>query len=150
MAVNHKEMTAYCGLYCGDCTFHTGEIPNLARDLRKELRRVRFDKISEVIPFLDSEDYKKCYEMLGTMVKLRCKGCKTSGRSKFCPVAKCAVTKGYEGCWECDEFGDCEELDFLEPVHGDGHKKNMRKIKKVGINEWAKGTRYWYSPMRKK
>ena len=150
MGEEHLEMTAYCGLYCGDCTFKEGTIPDLARDLRKELRRVRFDKVAEVIPFEEFKQYEECYQVLGAMVKLRCKGCRGGGRSKFCSVAKCAIKNGYQGCWECDEFGDCKKLEFLEPVHGEGHKKNLRKIKKVGVDEWAEGNPYWYAPPRKK
>ena len=30
-----KNLTAYCGLYCGDCFNYKGEIADLARDLRK-------------------------------------------------------------------------------------------------------------------
>ena len=145
MSDDPSRMTAYCGLYCEECTFHTGSIPDLARDLRKELRRVRFDKVSEVIPFLDAEVYEQTYEFLGNLVKLRCKGCKISARSQFCGVAQCAVKKGYEGCWECSEFATCSEMDFLVPVHGDAHVKNLRKIKKVGVKEWAAGNPLWYS-----
>ena len=38
---------AYCGLYCDGCPSHTGEIPDLARDLRKALRTFRYDIIAE-------------------------------------------------------------------------------------------------------
>ncbi len=149
MGTDHAKMTAYCGLYCEDCAFHTGTIPDLARDLRKELRRVRFDKVAEVIPFLDAEAYGKTYEFLGSLVKLRCKGCKTGGRSQFCHIAQCAIKKGYEGCWECGEFTTCSKLDFLVPVHGNAHIKNLRKIKKAGVEEWVAGGPLWYSAPRK-
>jgi len=150
MAVNNTRMTAYCGLYCGDCPFHEGTIPDLARDLRKELRKARFDKVAEVIPFKEFENYQEAYEVMGAMVKLRCKGCKTSSRSKFCDIAKCAIKKGYEGCWECGEFTDCGKMEFLAHVHGDGHIKNLRKIKRVGVDQWVKEGPLWYSAPRKK
>jgi hypothetical protein len=149
MSVDPTRMTAYCGLYCEDCAFHVGDIPDLARDLRKELRTARFDKIAEVIPFLDAEAYKQTYEFLGSLVKLRCKGCKVSGRSQFCHIAQCAIKKGYEGCWECADFASCSRMDFLVPVHGDAHVKNLRKIKKVGVEEWVAGGPLWYSPVKK-
>jgi hypothetical protein len=149
MGTDHIKMTAYCGLYCGDCAFQTGTIPDLARDLRKELRRVRFEKAAEVIPFIDADKYNEAYEFLGSMVKLRCKGCKTSSRSKFCGIAQCAIKNGYEGCWECGEFADCGKMDFLVPVHGDGHLKNLRKIKRVGVEEWVKGGPIWYNAPKK-
>jgi hypothetical protein len=149
MSVDPSRMTAYCGLYCEDCAFHTGSIPDLARDLRKELRKARFDKVAEVIPFLDAEVYNQTYEFLGSLVKLRCKGCKVSARSQFCGVAQCAIKKGYKGCWECADFATCAEMDFLVPVHGDAHVKNLRKIKKVGVEEWAAGSPLWYSAPKK-
>ena len=70
-------LITYCGLYCGDCHGYTGTIPDLARDLRKELRRTRYDKFAETIskqPFGGAlRNYKECYEALGMMVKFRCK-----------------------------------------------------------------------------
>lgn len=146
----HLQKTSYCGLYCGDCAFGRGTIPDLARDLRKELREARFDKVAEVIPFKEFQGYPQCYEVLGAMVKLRCKGCRDGSRSRFCEVAQCAQKKELEGCWECDDFSECGKLKFLEHVHGEGHLKNLRKIKKVGVGEWAeKGPRHWYAPKKK-
>jgi hypothetical protein len=42
-------LVAYCGLYCGDCHGFNGRIPDLARDLRKELRKHRYEKFAEFI-----------------------------------------------------------------------------------------------------
>ncbi len=149
LSSKRENMAAYCGLYCGDCAFHVGTIPDLARDLRKELRRVRFEKAAEVIPFIDAEEYGRTYEFLGSLANLRCKGCKVSNRSEFCHIAQCARKGGYRGCWECADFASCSKLDFLVPVHGDAHLKNLRKIKKVGLEEWVAGGPLWYSPARK-
>lgn len=33
---DHATLTSYCGLYCGDCVFGMGTVPDLARDLRKD------------------------------------------------------------------------------------------------------------------
>jgi len=40
-------MIAYCGLYCQEWPSYTGSIADLARDLRKELRTFRYDKVAE-------------------------------------------------------------------------------------------------------
>ena len=45
----NKNLIAYCGLYCGDCPIHKGNIADLARDLRKELREARFDKTADAL-----------------------------------------------------------------------------------------------------
>jgi len=58
-------------------------------------------------------------------------------------MRQCCQKKGIEDCWQCDEFETCEKLDTLKPNHGDAHLKNLRIIKKQGIDEFIKGKRYW-------
>lgn len=149
MATKHLKGTSYCGLYCADCPFQ-GTIPDLARDLRKELRKYKFEKAAEVIPFPEFKKYDDCYEVLGAMVKLRCGGCRGGFRSKYCNIAQCSTKKGFEGCWECSEVEGCKELEFLEATHGDANKKNLKKITKVGVYEWADGEPIWYSTPAKR
>lgn len=143
-----KKLIAYCGLYCDDCFGHNGRIPDLARDLRKELRAAKFEKFASEISKLNFakvyEHYPECYEVLGAMVKFRCKkGCREGGGPPFCKMRKCCQKKGIDGCWECDEFETCKKLDFLKPVHDDGHIKNLRRLKKKGPDEFVKGKRDW-------
>ena len=145
-----ENLIAYCGLYCGDCFGYKGNIADLARDLRKELRQARFDKTAEFLStisfFKAYKNYDECYEVLGAMVKLRCKNaCKGGGGPPFCKMRKCCQKKGIGGCWQCDEFETCEKLDFLKPNHGDAHIKNLRNIKKHGTNGFINGKRLWYS-----
>ena len=148
-----RDLIAYCGLYCGDCFSHEEKVADLARDLRKELRRAKFDRTAEPLSnisfFKVLENYEQCYEVLGTMVKFRCKkACKGGGGPPFCKMRKCSLKKGIEGCWECDEFETCEKLDFLKPIHGDAHLKNLRKIKKQGIDKFLEGKKHWYSKIK--
>jgi hypothetical protein len=145
---NDKDLVAYCGLYCGDCFGHKGTIADLARDLRKELRQAKFDKFANEISKNDFAkvfvNYQKCYDVLGAMVKFRCKrACRNGGGPPFCKMRKCCQKKDIEGCWECDDFESCKKLEFLEPVHGEGHKKNLRKLKKKGMDDFLKGKKYW-------
>jgi len=144
-----KNLIAYCGLYCGDCFGYEGKVADLARDLRKELRHAKFDRVVEGIPFKEFRHYKECYEVLGALVRLRCKNaCKGGGGNPFCKIRKCCQTKGFEGCWQCEEFETCEKLDFLKPSHGNAHLKNLRKIKKQGVSKFLKGKRYWYRKIK--
>jgi len=145
-----EQLIAYCGLYCKDCHGYNGRIPDLARDLRKELRESKYDKFAGFISTYsfgkDYKNYEECYKVLGAMVKFRCKrGCRGGGGSPFCKIRKCCQKKDLEGCWVCEEFETCEKLNFLEPVHGDAHIKNLNKIKKHGTNEFINGKRLWYS-----
>lgn len=137
-------LAAFCGLYCGDCHGYTGAIADLARDLRKELRHYKFEKFAAAVPFKAFRDYDKCYEVLGAMVKFRCrKGCRAGGGPPFCKIRECCRKKGFEGCWECGEIEACRKLAFLEPVHGNAHLRNLRQIKKVGLETWIAGKRFW-------
>jgi hypothetical protein len=147
------QIISYCGLYCSECFSHTGKIADLARDLRKELRQERFDKTAESLSalsfFKTFKKYPDCYDVLGAMVRLRCKkGCREGGGDPFCAVRRCCIKKGFEGCWECDEFEDCRKMDFLKANHGDAYIKNLRKIKKKGKEEFLKGKKYWYSKIK--
>ncbi len=143
------EMIACCGLYCAECPNHTGKIADLARDLRKELRSVRFEKTAEVLSeisfFRAFKDYNQCYEVLGGMVKLRCKkGCREGGGNPLCKIRKCCQKKELEGCWLCTDFETCNHLDDLKANHGVAHIKNLRVIKRKGIDEFLKGKKLWY------
>jgi hypothetical protein len=145
-----QDMIAYCGLYCGDCFGHTQKIADLARDLRKELRRYRFDKMADMLAqvssFKEFKNYEKCYSLLGTMVKMRCiKTCRGNGGPPECGIRNCARKKKLDGCWQCDDLETCEKLKILEPHHGPAYLKNLRKIKKQGPAAFIKGKRYWYA-----
>ena len=153
MMTADENLIAYCGLYCGDCHGFSGKIPDLARDLRKELRASRYDKFAEFISTFsfgkDFRNYEECYKVLGAMVKFRCrKGCRDGGGSPFCKIRLCAQNKGIEGCWLCEMFESCEKLDFLIPVHGDAHIKNLRAIKRKGKDAFLQGKRLWYSKIK--
>jgi len=155
MTEEYKKLVAYCGLYCGDCFGYKGKVADLARDLRKELRQARFEKTAEFLSengfFKVFKDYKECYDVLGAMVKLRCRSaCKGGGGNPNCKIRKCCQKIGLEGCWECDRSEDCDKLDILEHNHGDAHMKNLRKIKKKGVCEFLKGKRCWYHKIPEK
>jgi hypothetical protein len=142
-------LVAYCGLHCADCFFHSGVIADLARDLRKELRQSRFDLTAKVLAeggfFKVFTDYEECYDVLGGMVKLRCKkGGREGGGSPQCKVRKCCQMKNIRGCWECGDFEICEKLDFLRRNHGKAHIINLRRVKKKGIEEFIEGKHDWY------
>lgn len=141
-----RSLVAYCGLYCGDCFSYKGEIADLARDLRKKLREAKFGTISQGLSkyFREFNDYDQCYEVLGAMVRLRCKrACHDGGGNPTCKPRLCCRKRNIAGCWECDEFETCSKLDFLKPVHGDANVKNLRKLKKQGIESFIAGPRYY-------
>jgi hypothetical protein len=146
MAGEDKDLIAYCGLYCGDCLNYKGEIADLARDLRKKLRAARFDRAAIGLSkyFKEFDDYKQAYEVMGAMVRLRCKrACRDGAGNPSCKIRNCARKKNIEGCWECAEFETCAKLGTLKPIHADANLKNLRKINKDGIDSFLKGKRAW-------
>ena len=142
MKTKEKELTAYCGLYCGDCIRYKSKASQLARELKEELQRTQFEKYAEVkSKFVNAfKNYKECVEVLDAIADLQCNNtCRGGGCPTFkCKIIECCNTKGLEGCWECNKFENCKELDFLEPFHGDLSKKNLRKIKELGLEKWLK------------
>ena len=143
-----KDLVAYCGMYCGDCFIYHGKIADLARDLRKELRQAKFDRQAEAMStspfFAVLKNYPQCYEVLGALVKFRCKNaCRGGGGPPFCNMRKCCQKKGIDGCWQCAEFETCDKLESLKPFHGEAYLKNLRIINKKGIDEFISGKRYW-------
>ena len=145
-----ENLIAFCGLYCADCHGYNAKIPDLARDLRKELRDAKYDKFAAFISTYsfgkDYKDYETCYKVLGAMVKFRCnKGCREGGGSPFCKIRKCCQIKELNGCWECSDFETCKKLKFLEHVHGDAHIKNLKNIRKKGKKDFVKGKTLWYN-----
>jgi hypothetical protein len=154
-----QDLIAPCGLYCGDCHCYQQRIPNLARDLREELRNTGYKKLADLMgtdgfvqlfgqDFEAFRDYDKCCEVLEAMDRLRCsKGCRAGSEVSFCRscrIRECCQKKGLAGCWECPGFETCNELDFmLRPAHGEGHIKNLKIIKTKGAEEFVRGKRNW-------
>lgn len=141
-----SKLLAFCGLYCGDCMMHKGEIADLARDLRKKMREVKYKQVFGAMTkwWQDLKEYDECYKVLGAMVKLRCaRVCREGGGPPTCKVRNCCQKKGIEGCWECDEFETCDKLEFLQPIHGDAHIRNMKKISKQGMRKFLEGDKHW-------
>lgn len=145
---------AYCGLYCGDCPWYTGKVADMARDLRKELRIIKFDKLAEFIAdypqFAVFKNYPKCYEVLGSLMKARCDtSCQEGGGPLSCKIRKCCHKRAIKGCWECDEVDKCEKLDYLAPGHGDAHRRNLSIIRRKGMDAFIEGKKYWFTTNKK-
>lgn len=147
---SEAELAAYCGLYCGDCIRFNSKAAELARDLMKEMESVQFDKYAKVkkAAVKELEHYEECINVLDAIVKLGCDTpCKAGGDgcSGPCQIKSCVQAKKLEGCWECDTFEICDKFEFLRPVHSDATRSNLRKIRKYGLDGWAKHRGKFYS-----
>jgi hypothetical protein len=148
--MNEAELTAYCGLYCGDCIRYRSKAVASARDLMAELQKVRYDKYAEVksTAVKELENYDECFMVLQAIVNLGCDTmCRAGGEgcASPCQIKPCVESKNIEGCWDCDEFEGCGKFEFLRAVHGDAPKENLRKISDHGLNKWVKHRGKFYS-----
>ncbi|MCX5850072.1 MAG: DUF3795 domain-containing protein [Deltaproteobacteria bacterium] len=138
-----KELTAYCGLYCGDCIRFKCRASDLSALLLDELEKSRFQEYSKVKRryIKELEHYEYMITVLKEISSIKCDvPCRIGGDGcgGSCQIIKCAKDKKIEGCWECAEFETCSNFDSLKPFHGDAPLKNLQKIKELGIEYWAR------------
>lgn len=143
----NKNLTAYCGLYCGDCLSHQGKIAKLANDLMSELNKWKFYKYAALkeLKMPEFKNYNRFQKLLAGLTKLHCRnGCRGkvdsphAGNLPNCRIKKCAQKLKLNGCWECDKLDKCKKLRVLASVHGKAAINNLRKIKRLGIKRWFK------------
>ena len=144
MSTKCSELTSYCGLYCGDCFRHISETPELSNKFLVDLFNYGWGKYDGISSNKAFQNYRQCFDVLEAIIERRCEDpCRNGGGCKTfkCKIIQCCMMNGFEGCWECWCFEDCERLEFLKPFHGDTITKNLHKIKELGLDNWA-GHRY--------
>ena len=141
---------AYCGLYCGDCPIRHGRVAELAGELLAELKRLHFHRLARGLAerleeFRPLVGYGRCCQVLATLEEVRCEEvCRRGGGTTGCPIRACCQTKQIEGCWLCDEFEGCDRLAWLNPIHGNACRKNLRVIAEQGKAAFLDGKRCWF------
>ena len=138
-----KNLTAYCRLYCGDCIRFKCRAYDLSTILWDELGKSRFQEYAKVKRHnaKELENYDSMITALKVISAIKCEvPCRIGGDGcdGSCQIIGCVKEKAIEGCWDCAEFKFCDKLNFLKPFHGDAPLKNLRKIKELGIDSWAK------------
>ncbi|MCJ7575387.1 MAG: DUF3795 domain-containing protein [Dehalococcoidia bacterium] len=142
------ELIGYCGLYCGDCIRYRSKASDLARELLCELHATEFDKYAAIksnsLDQLDAvkkfDHYGECCRVLEAIVALQCSSpCRIGGgcAPPPCDVLACCGEKGFDGCWQCDEFEKCGKFESFRAIYGDSPRQNLRTIKKFGLDKWV-------------
>lgn len=112
-----SELIAYCGLYCGACSF-----------------RVAFEEN-------DREHITQMpayYDRLKNEPLEFCPGCRLENKCGECDIRDCAISKGIEHCGQCKDF----PCDILARFNSDGkphHEEsinNLNLIKEIGEEAW--------------
>ena len=137
------DLIAYCGLYCATCPGYTQIPANMAKNLKAELKKGKFEDVADFLAkmpvFGAFKYYKQGVELLDAIAKMRCPGCKKGGGGPDCKIRKCAKEKKFSGCWQCGKFENCKKFVFLIESNDKAYIKNLRKIKKSGVAEFVKG-----------
>jgi hypothetical protein len=152
MSKEEIALTAYCGLYCGDCIRYRSRAADLTRGLLSELHATEFGKYAviksqSVNSVRELKYYEQCCEVLEAIVSLQCnEPCRVGGGCKAfsCSIVECCQKKGYQGCWECDSYENCSQFASLKPFHGEYPLQNLRKIREFGLDRWAKHRQKFY------
>lgn len=147
-------LTAYCGLYCGDCIRYQSKAADLAHELSLELKNIQFDEYAKVKSRQkkEIEYYQECIALLDEIIQLKCTTpCRLGGDGSVekCEIKKCVLSKGFQGCWECTMFEQCDKFESLEPFCGDAPQKNLVKIKEHGLDRWANYREKFYPWLKK-
>ena len=135
-----RERTACCGLYCADCIPSNQSLFDAAATLRQQLDDCQFEKYAEYKSRRDETfgAYPAFREVLDAILTLRCpKTCFHGGGNPNCTIRACAHQKGLEGCWACESFETCENLEIMHACHGDTVKHNLRMIRQHGVDNWS-------------
>ena len=140
---------AYCGLCCFDCPISHGQAADLAAGLLEQLRDPAFRRLLDGLPkviegFDVLSEHPQCSRFLEALKQVHCTGfCRLGGGTSDCPIRACCTGRQLEGCWMCDELGQCVQLAWLKPVHGDRHLQNLHTIRQKGKEAFLQGKRHW-------
>jgi len=112
-----NELIAYCGLYCGACSFKVA----FEEHNREHLMRMpaKYDHLKHApLEF--------------------CPGCRLENRCGDCAIRDCAIEKNIEYCSLCDDF-PCEKLLKFNndgiPHHAEAIE-NLKVLKTMGAEQW--------------
>ncbi len=155
MKQNERELTAFCGLYCGDCIRYKCRASDLANELLHEIDKTHFTKYAHVkrTHMEEFENLNSLISLLKVISEIKCSTpCRSGGDGcgGTCEIKKCALSKKFEGCWECNECEQCNKFEFLKPFHGNAPKNNLRKIKQYGLDTWSSHREQCYPWLTKK
>ena len=144
------DTVACCGLPCDDCPIRDAEVPELASRLGEILSRDSWKKLCGGLSkmethFLPFQSYEKALAFLGLLEEMECSHtCKEGGGSSDCRIRKCCRDKNIDGCWKCDDFEFCENLNWLHPVNGSAPRENIKYIRNAEAETFPGNSLKWF------
>lgn len=141
---NARQLTTYCGLWCGDCVPAQRELYESARQLQRLMEEYHFaeyaaSKAARVPEFLRFHEFE---QTLAAILREECTvpcvdgPCSEANCGPGCPIRVCVLGKRLAGCWECPEHEQCPLLLDMVPRHPD-LMYSLRMIAAHGVESWA-------------
>jgi len=145
-----KKFTAYCGLCCLDCIPSNVEFFSLIQRLERMLEELQFDEYAKLKSKKQTifGEYPTFAKILREISNLHCAfPCREGGGKPNCEVRQCVQTRGYEGCWECNQRPACELLEPLRQIHPN-LDRHLDLILELGPEKWfeKRGAHYKWQP----
>lgn len=109
-----KQLIAFCGLDCEKCDARIATISNNLA-LREKTAKAWSEMNKVEIP----------------VESINCMGCRADGVKfaycqSMCPIRKCASSKGYETCGDCQEIETCPKVGMVIGNNEEAHN-NLEK-----------------------
>ncbi|HEX2947280.1 MAG TPA: DUF3795 domain-containing protein [Clostridia bacterium] len=150
-----EKLIAPCGMTCCDCLFRQERIYETAKSFKAAINELEYDKFllhfsRTNIPFFNEfKRFPQFLELLDKIIALQCenvcmeaRGCSVPSADKVfggivkathkCDVLLCIESKGYEGCWNCDELEECEKKKLFRSTYGNVPVENCKIIRDKG------------------
>ncbi len=155
-----SRLTSYCGLYCKDCIPSKTEFYAVADRLQGLLEELQFVKYAGLKAgqtyWAEANSAFKHYpEFLAVLQAIRdleCPSiCREGGGYKGdrCEIKKCAVAKGFDGCWQCSDYQSCRLLEPMKSFHP-YLEEHLALIKTEGMENWSKKRKGHYTWLAEK
>jgi len=112
-----SELIAYCGLYCGACSF---------RMASKENNRKHIENMPSIYDNLKNDPLEYC------------PGCRLENKCGECKIRDCAIENNHDHCGECSDF-PCDKITKFNNDGKPHHSEvlsNLILLNEIGEKNW--------------
>jgi hypothetical protein len=134
---NVKNQIGYCGIWCGSCVVANGILKELTKKYEEIIKGYGLKKWAP-----QDFDFKEFEKGLFSIQNIAlCPGCLKGGGRENCEIRACATEKNISECIECQQPGECKNLELLNKMRtGSRQAGLMVKTEKSGreklIEKW--------------